>query len=103
MPKEGSEFFLDSWIIPNNAANKENAEAWINFLCKADVAAQNFDYLYYTTPNIAALDVIEDEEALQEEAIFPSDETLERCSSLRMLDDETTDLFSKYWKEVKSK
>lgn len=103
VPKEGSEFFLDSWIIPNNAANKENAEAWINFLCKADVAAQNFDYLYYTTPNKAALDVIEDEEALKEEAIFPSDETLERCSSLRMLDDETTDLFSKYWKEVKSK
>ncbi len=103
VPKEGSEFFIDSWVIPKEAINKKNAEAWINYLCKAEVAAKNFDYLYYTTPNEAALDVIEDEEALENEAIFPSDETLSRCESLRMLAPEVTDLYSKYWKEVKSK
>lgn len=102
VPKEGSEFFIDSWVIPKGAANKKNAEAWINFLCKAEVAATNFDYLYYTTPNEAAYELI-DEEALAEEAIFPSKETLGRCESLRMLDNKTTDLYSNYWKEVKSK
>ena len=101
VPKEGSEFFIDSWVVPKEAVNKENAEKWINFLCKADVAAQNFDYLYYTTPNEAALDLI-DEEILEEEAVFPTEETVSRCESLRMLDNETTDLYSKYWKEVKS-
>ena len=103
VPKEGSEFFIDSWVIPKEAHNKDKAEAWINYLCKAEVAAKNFDYLYYTTPNEAALEVIEDEEALEEEAIFPTEDTLSRCESLRMLDPETTDLYSKYWKEVKSK
>ena len=103
VPKEGSEFFIDSWVIPANAKNKENAEKWIDYLCKAEVAAKNFDYLYYTTPNEAALEIIEDKEALENEAIFPTDETLGRCDSLRMLDDETTDLYSKYWKEVKAK
>ena len=103
VPKEGSEFFIDSWVIPKEAINKEHAEAWINYLCKAEVAAKNFDYLYYTTPNEAALDIIEDEEALEEEAIFPSEETLSRCESLHMLDNSVTDLYSKYWKEVKSK
>ena len=102
IPKEGSEFFVDSWVIPKDAANKANAEAWINYLCKAEVAKKNFDYLYYTTPNVAAYDLI-DEEALNEEAIFPTEETLKRCESLRMLDPEVTDLYSKYWKEVKSK
>jgi spermidine/putrescine-binding protein len=102
VPKEGTEFFIDSWVIPKGAANKANAEAWINYLCKAEVAAKNFDYLYYTTPNTAALDVIEDKEALATEAIFPSEETLSRCESLRMLDPKTTDLYSKYWKEVKA-
>jgi spermidine/putrescine-binding protein len=102
VPKEGTEFFIDSWVIPKEAVNRENAEAWINFLCKAEVAAKNFDYLYYTTPNEAALDLI-DEEALEEEAIFPTEETLERCESLRMLDDDSTDLYSKYWKQVESK
>ena len=70
IPKEGSEFFIDSWVVPKKAVNKENAEKWINFLCKAEVAAQNFDYLYYTTPNEAAYDLI-DKEYLNNKAVFP--------------------------------
>lgn len=101
IPKEGSEFFIDSWVIPKDAVNKKNAEAWINFLCKAEIAAINFDYLYYTTPNEAALDLI-DEEYLEEEAVFPDGETIERCESLVTLDPETTELYSNYWKKVKA-
>ena len=101
VPKEGSEFFIDAWVIPKEAVNKEHAEQWINFLCKAEIGAQNFDYLYYTTPNEASLELI-DEEVLEEEAVFPTDETINRCESLRMLDDNTMDLYSKYWKEVKA-
>ena len=101
VPKEGSEFFIDSWVIPKQAANKENAEKWINFLCKAEVAAKNFDYLYYTTPNEAALELI-DEEYLSEKAVFPDEETIERCESLESLDPDTTKLYSDYWKKVKA-
>ncbi len=101
VPEEGSEFFIDSWIIPKDAPNKEKAEAWINFLCKAEVAAKNFDYLYYTTPNEAALELI-DEEYLNEKAVFPDEETVERCESLITLDPDTTKLYSDYWKKVKS-
>lgn len=101
IPKEGSEFFIDSWVVPKEAVNKENAEKWINFLCKAEVAAQNFDYLYYTTPNEAALDLIDDE-YLKEKAVFPDEETIGRCESLVTLDAKTTDLYSDYWKKVKA-
>lgn len=101
VPKEGSEFFIDSWVIPKEAVNKEKAEAWINYLCKAEVAAKNFDYLYYTTPNEAALELI-DEEYLNEKAVFPDDETVARCESLVTLDPKTTDLYSNYWKKVKA-
>ena len=92
----------DSWVVPESAANKENAEKWINFLCKAETAATNFDYLFYTTPNEAAYELI-DKEYLEDEAIFPTEETISRCESLRMLDDKTTELYSNYWKEVKAK
>ena len=102
VPKEGSEFFIDSWVIPKEAVNKDKAEAWINFLCKADVAAKNFDYLYYTTPNEAALELI-DEEYLNEKAVFPDEETVARCESLVTLDPESTKLYSDYWKKVKAK
>lgn len=102
VPKEGTEFFIDSWVIPKDATNKDKAEQWINFLCKAEVAAQNFDYLYYTTPNEAALELIEDEEALENEAIFPTEETIDACESLKTLDSKTTELYSNYWKKVKA-
>lgn len=101
VPKEGTEFFVDSWVIPKEAVNKEKAEQWINFICKAEVAAKNFDYLYYTTPNEAALELI-DEEYLNEKAVFPSTETIESCESLRTLDSKSTNLYSDYWKKVKA-
>ena len=101
VPEEGSEFFIDSWVIPKEAINKEKAEKWINFLCKAEVAAANFDYLYYTTPNEAALSLIDDE-YLNEEAVFPSEETVAKCESLKTLDSKSTELYSDYWKKVKS-
>ena len=101
IPKEGSEFFVDSWVIPKDVVNKENAEAWINYLCKAEVASKNFDYLYYTTPNEAALDLI-DEEYLNEKAVFPDKKTIESCESLVSLDPETTELYSDYWKKIKA-
>ncbi len=101
LPKEGTEFFIDSWVIPKNVANKEGAEAWINFLCKKGVAATNFDYLYYTTPNKACLPLI-DQEALADPAIFPSDEDLERCESLKTLGTDDMAIYSKYWKKIKA-
>ena len=48
IPKEGSNLWIDSWVIPKNAANKENAEAFINFLCRPDIALMNFDYITYS-------------------------------------------------------
>ena len=101
VPKEGTEFFIDSWSILKGAANKENAEKWIDFLCRDDIAAINYEYLHYTIPNAAAMDLL-DEEDKSNKALFPSTETLERCDSLKPLKDEVMDIYSKYWKNVKA-
>lgn len=45
IPKEGSNVWIDSWVIPKNAKHKENAEDFINFLCRPDIAKMNFDYI----------------------------------------------------------
>ena len=47
IPKEGSNLWIDSWVIPKNAQHKENAEKFINFLCRPDIAKMNFDYITY--------------------------------------------------------
>jgi spermidine/putrescine transport system substrate-binding protein len=101
VPEEGSEFFIDSWVIPKTSKNKRNAEKWINYLCKARVAKQNFDYLNYTTPNKAAYKYIS-RKYLNDPAVFPDKETVERCSTLKMLDQDTTEFYSNCWKKVKA-
>lgn len=101
VPSEGTEFFIDSWCIPANVKNKDNAEAFINYFCSAEAAKANFDYLHYTTPNKAAYELI-DEEYTKDPAVFPTKETLEKCDSLKTLDDDAMGLYSKYWKEVKA-
>lgn len=51
LPEEGTNVWIDSWVIPKNAKNKENAEKWIDFLCRPDIAKMNFEYITYATPN----------------------------------------------------
>ncbi len=101
VPEEGSNYWTDAWVIPKNAANKENAEKWIDFLCRAEVAATNFDYLWYPTPNVAAQELIE-EEYINDTAIFPDQEILDRCEILLYLGTEMEQKYGDYWTEVLS-
>ncbi|MCL2518948.1 MAG: spermidine/putrescine ABC transporter substrate-binding protein, partial [Oscillospiraceae bacterium] len=60
-PKEGTNIFVDSMCIPKGAKNKEAAELFINFMCRADIAAANSEYIGYSTPNSAAYELLSDE------------------------------------------
>lgn len=71
IPKEGTNVWIDSWVIPKNAANKENAEAFINFMCRPDIALLNFEYITYSTPNTAAYALIEDTDIKNSPIAFP--------------------------------
>ena len=42
IPKEGTNVWIDSWVIPKNAPNKENAEKFIDFMCREDIALKNY-------------------------------------------------------------
>ena len=54
IPKEGSNVWVDCMVIPKTAKNKENAEAFINFLCRPDIAQKNCEAIWYSTPNTEA-------------------------------------------------
>ena len=101
IPKEGSNLWLDSWVIPKNAPNKENAEKWIDFMCRADIAKKNFEYITYPTPNTAAFDLL-DKELQENKAVFPDQKLLKNCEVFEYLGEETDELYNNLWKEVKS-
>lgn len=54
VPKEGTNLFVDAMCIPSCAKHKAAAEAYINFLCKTDVALNNIEYIQYSSPQIQA-------------------------------------------------
>lgn len=102
IPEEGSNVWLDSWVIPANAQNKENAEKWIDFMCRPDIAKMNFEYITYPTPNKAAFELL-DEDLQNNTAVFPTDDMLKKCEVFKYLGDEVDSIYNNFWKEVKSK
>lgn len=102
IPKEGTNVWIDSWVIPKNAPNKENAEAFINFMCRDDIALMNFEYITYSTPNTAAQALIEDEDIRNSEIAFPDLSQYENLETFQYLGSEGEELYNNLWKEVKS-
>ena len=101
IPEEGTNLWIDSWVIPKNARNKENAEKWIDFLCRPDIAKRNFEYITYATPNRGAFELL-DPELQQNKAVFPDWDSLQNAEVYQYLGDEVDSLYNELWKEVKS-
>ena len=102
IPKEGTNVWIDAWVIPKNSPNKENAEKFINFMCREDIALMNFEYITYPTPNTAAQALIEDEEIRNSEIAFPDLSKFENLETFQYLGSDGDELYNNLWKEVKS-
>ena len=102
IPKEGTNLWIDAWVIPKNAKNKENAEKWIDFLNRPEIAKKNFEYITYPTPNKAAFELL-DKELQENTALFPTDDMLKNSEVFKYLGDEGDSLYNDLWKEVKGK
>ena len=101
IPEEGTNLWLDSWVIPKNAKNKENAEKWIDFLCRPEIAKANFEYITYPTPNKGAFELL-DEDLQNNKAVFPDIDSLNNSEVYEYLGDETDNIYNELWKEIKS-
>ena len=101
IPKEGSNVFVDAFCVLKGAANKENAEAFINFMTKAENSAQNSEFIGYTSPNRLVRDLLELDE-LSESVMYPPDAVLENCEAFTNLPQETLDYYDALWIRLKS-
>ena len=98
IPKEGSNIFFDSMCIPKNCRNKAAAEKFINFMCRPDIAAQNAEYIGYSSPSTAARELMG--EAGNDPTAYPdiAKYNLEIFSSLG----DKTKIYDEIWTEIKT-
>lgn len=101
IPEDGTNLWLDSWVIPANAENKENAQKWIDYMCRPDIAKRNFEYITYPTPNTGAFDLL-DADLQNNKTVFPDLNTLKGSETFQYLGEETEKIYNDMWKEVKA-
>ena len=102
IPEEGTNVWFDGWVIPKNAKHKENAEKWMYFLCRPDIAAKNFEYITYPTPNTGALKLL-DKKYTENKALFPDmKELLKKSEVYTYLGEKNEAKYNNRWKILKA-
>ncbi|WP_438316679.1 ABC transporter substrate-binding protein [Sporosarcina sp. FA9] len=100
VPEEGSNLWFDNIVIPRTAKNIEGAHAFINFMLDAEVAAQNADYVGYSTPNLEAMKLM-DTEVTEDERFYPDEETRDHLEVYKNLGLEMLGIYNELFLEFK--
>ncbi len=77
VPKEGSLLWVDTIIIPDEAPHTENAYLFLDYLYRPEVMADFVNLTHYASP-IPAANAFIDEKILNDPAIYPTPEIMER-------------------------
>lgn len=98
IPDEGTNIWWDAVCILENAKYKTEAEEFINFLCRPEIALMNAEYLESATPNKEAYTRL-DPSVSGNAIIYPSDEVIAKSEMFEDLSDYMS-TYSSIWNEV---
>lgn len=101
VPKEGTNYFVDSVCVLKDAKNAEAAHMYINFLCETEVALANAEYIGYATPHTGAYEMLDDE-TKNNPIAYPSDDLLTNTQVFNTLPEDINTAMSNAWNEVRS-
>ena len=96
IPNEGTNLWFDVMAIPADAKNVENAHKFVDYMMRADVAAENVNYVWYASGNKAAEASI-DPEILSHPGIYPTDEAKEKLFVTPVYDAKTDRVVTRVW------
>ncbi|WP_436642755.1 polyamine ABC transporter substrate-binding protein [Microbaculum sp. FT89] len=101
IPKEGAMMWFDNLAIPADAPHPEEALAFINFMMKPEIAAENSNYIYYANGNKDSQPLLE-EDVIGDTAIYPDEETVERLYTTTPYDPKVQRVVTRAWTRIKS-
>lgn len=100
-PEEGVNVFVDAMCIPKCTQNYEAALLYINFMLDPEIALSNALYIGYATPNTGVLNHPDYAEMRDNEFLYPSEENMPEVEYFHNLPQETLDMFSQLWNEIR--
>ncbi len=95
IPKEGSNKWVDGFVIMKNTKAKDAAEKFINFMCRPNIAVRNMTQTGYTSPIKGAW-----AEFGNNKIMFPTTEELARCEAF-LYDAAATQKYNSLWAKIK--
>ncbi|WP_092619128.1 polyamine ABC transporter substrate-binding protein [Roseospirillum parvum] len=101
VPEEGTISWFDMMAIPADAPHPENAYKFIDFIMKADIAADITNYVAFANANEASMPMI-DEEVRNDPRIFPSKATKERLFADKMIPQKVDRIRTRLWNKFKT-
>ena len=101
IPREGALMWFDVMVIPADAPHPDEAHAFINFMMRPEIAAANSNYVYYANGNLDSQPLL-NEDVIADEAIYPSQETLDRLFTSTSYDPRSQRALTRMWTGVKA-
>jgi spermidine/putrescine transport system substrate-binding protein len=100
IPKEGTNLWFDAMAIPKTSKNKEAAEKFINYMTSPEIALRNTEYIGYSTPNVTAREMLDDE-IRNDKVAYPDMDSLEGSEVFEDLSD-IIEVYNRIWDEIKA-
>ena len=95
IPEEGSNKWVDSFVIMKDSQHIDAAHKFIEFMCRSNIAVRNMSDIGYTSPVQGAWS-----EFNSNKIMFPSAEELERCEAF-LYDENAAGKYSAVWGSVR--
>ncbi|WP_263263670.1 polyamine ABC transporter substrate-binding protein [Pseudomonas sp. RIT-PI-S] len=101
LPKEGAPIWFDMLAIPADAANPDDAHAFINYLLRPEVIAPISDFVGYPNPNKDATDKV-DPAIRTNPNLYPTEQAMTTLYTLKPLDQAGERMRTRTWTRIKS-
>ena len=102
IPKEGALVFFDTFAIPKDAANVDEAHEFLNFIMKPEIAAQVTNDVNFASANKVANDNFVKPEIKNDPAVYPSPEVMEKLFTLKVKEPKLERVITRTWTKLKT-
>ena len=100
VPDQGTNLFVDAMCIMKNSPHKAEAEQYINFMCRTDVAKANAEYIGYSTPHTEAKKQL-DPAISGDPMFYPPESVIGKTETFITLDQTTNNLQRDLWTKLR--